>query len=87
MAKSKAVSRKPAPANTDPIEAVRKRPRGNRKAGASESSRPPPENFMRLTVNFPKDLHYKLKVFAAQEQTTIGELIRGWALKHVTPKR
>ncbi len=32
----------------------------------------------RLTANIRGDLHLKLKIRAAQERTTIGELIEQW---------
>ena len=37
-----------------------------------------PAGDVRLTANIRSDLHIKLKVRAAQEQTTVGELIEAW---------
>jgi hypothetical protein len=37
-----------------------------------------PEGDVRLTANIRGDLHLKLKIRAAQERTTIGELIEQW---------
>lgn len=37
-----------------------------------------PEGDVRLTANIRGDLHLKLKIKAAQERTTIGELIERW---------
>ena len=36
------------------------------------------EGDVRLTANIRVDLHLKLKIRAAQERTTIGELIEQW---------
>lgn len=37
-----------------------------------------PPGDMRLTANIRADLHLKLKIRAAQERTTMGELIEAW---------
>lgn len=37
-----------------------------------------PPGDVRLTANIREDLHLKLKIRAAQERTTIGELIESW---------
>ena len=37
-----------------------------------------PHGDVRLTANIREDLHLKLKIKAAQERTTIGELIEQW---------
>lgn len=37
-----------------------------------------PDGDVRLTANIRGDLHLKLKIRAAQERTTIGELIEQW---------
>ena len=37
-----------------------------------------PVGDVRLTANIRSDLHMRLKVRAAQERTTIGELIERW---------
>jgi len=54
--------------------------------GASKSENAPkgqksgllPQDDVRLTANINKDLHLKLKIRAAQERTTVGELIEQW---------
>lgn len=37
-----------------------------------------PEGDVRLTANIRQDLHLKLKIAAARQRTTIGELIEQW---------
>lgn len=37
-----------------------------------------PPGDVRLTANIRAELHLKLKIKAAQERTTIGELIENW---------
>jgi hypothetical protein len=37
-----------------------------------------PEGDVRLTANIRQDLHLKLKIRAATERTTVGELIEEW---------
>ena len=37
-----------------------------------------PEGDVRLTANIRGDLHLKLKIRAAQERTTVGELVERW---------
>jgi hypothetical protein len=37
-----------------------------------------PTGDVRLTANINSDLHLKLKIRAAQERTTVGELIEQW---------
>ena len=37
-----------------------------------------PTGDVRLTVNMRRDLHLKLKIRAAEERTTIGELVERW---------
>jgi hypothetical protein len=37
-----------------------------------------PAGDVRLTANIRGDLHLKLKIRAAQERTTVGELIEQW---------
>jgi hypothetical protein len=37
-----------------------------------------PTGDVRLTANIREELHLKLKIKAAQERTTIGELIEQW---------
>lgn len=37
-----------------------------------------PEGDVRLTANIRGDIHIALKIRAAQERTTVGELIENW---------
>ena len=37
-----------------------------------------PEGDVRLTANIRGDLHLKLKIKAAEQRTTVGELIERW---------
>jgi hypothetical protein len=37
-----------------------------------------PDGDVRLTANIRADLHLKLKIRAAQERTTVGELVEQW---------
>lgn len=34
-----------------------------------------PDGYRRLTINLPKDLHIKLKIFAAEKECTVTSLI------------
>ena len=55
-------------------------------ASAAHSETPPvgqksglvPEGDVRVTANIRADLHLALKIRAAQERTTVGELIEQW---------
>jgi hypothetical protein len=47
-------------------------------APAGQKSGLVPAGDVRLTANIRGDLHIKLKVRAAQERTTVGELIEQW---------
>lgn len=47
-------------------------------APAGQKSGLVPEGDVRLTANIRGDLHLKLKIRAAQERTTAGELIEQW---------
>jgi hypothetical protein len=47
-------------------------------APAGQKSGFVPEGDVRLTANIRGDLHIKLKIRAAQERTTVGELIEQW---------
>jgi hypothetical protein len=61
-------------------------PKAPQEEGARASSRQSksqksgllPPGDVRLTANIRADLHLKLKIRAAQERTTIGELIEQW---------
>ena len=66
-------------ATSPPIDAARGR-------GAARSETAPvgqksglvPEGDVRLTANIRADLHLALKIRAAQERPTVGELIEQW---------
>ena len=47
-------------------------------APAGQRSGLVPEGDVRLTANIRADLHLALKIRAAQERTTVGELIEQW---------
>ena len=47
-------------------------------APAGQKSGLVPEGDVRLTANIRGDLHLKLKIRAATERTTVGELIEAW---------
>ncbi len=55
---------------------------GPRRASIEEALRPQsglvPAGDVRLTANIRSDLHLALKIRAARERTTIGELIEDW---------
>lgn len=42
-----------------------------------------PQGDVRLTANIREDLHLKLKIAAAQQRTTIGELIEALVERHI----
>lgn len=74
MAKTRSTLRKPVL----PTGAVLKFAEGRGKAKADAKSGLVPEGDVRLTANIRGDLHMKLKIRAAQERTTVGELIEQW---------
>lgn len=49
-----------------------------RRAPAASKSGLVPTGDVRLTVNMRQDLHLRLKIKAAEERTTIGELVERW---------
>jgi hypothetical protein len=53
-----------------------------RKSPSARAKRPKsglvPVGDVRLTANIREDLHLKLKIRAAKDRTTIGELIEQW---------
>lgn len=49
-----------------------------RPPGGSTRSGQLPEGDVRLTANIRAELHLALKIRAARERTTIGELIEAW---------
>ncbi len=52
--------------------------------GASqELSGQVPTGDVRLTANIREDLHLRLKIEAARQRTTIGELVEGLIDKHI----
>ena len=66
-----ATGSKPGAGTVTPMAARKTAPTGQ-KSGLV------PEGDVRLTANIRGDLHLKLKIRAAQERTTIGELIEQW---------
>ena len=66
-----ATGSKPGAGTVTPMAARKTAPTGQ-KSGLV------PAGDVRLTVNIRGDLHLKLKIRAAQERTTIGELIEQW---------
>jgi hypothetical protein len=44
-----------------------------------------PTGDVRLTANIREDLHLRLKIAAARQRTTIGELIEGLVERHLPP--
>jgi hypothetical protein len=61
------------------LTAVRAFAEGTRKpAPAANKSGQVPAGDVRLTANIRADLHLKLKIRAAHERTTVGDLIEGW---------
>ena len=71
MAKTRALQ-KP---NLDTVRAFAER--GTTAAARSRIGEVPPGD-VRMTANIRSDLHLKLKIRAAEQRTTIGELIEGW---------
>ena len=66
-----ATGSKPGAGTVTPMAARKTAPTGQ-KSGLV------PAGDVRLTVNIRGDLHLKLKIRAAQERTTVGELIEQW---------
>ena len=59
-------------------------PKPNRAQGASQgASGLVPEGDVRLTANIRGDLHLRLKIEAAKQRTTIGELVEELVDKHI----
>lgn len=61
-----------------PTGAVLKFAEAGAKAAPVGKSGLVPEGDVRLTANIRADLHMKLKIRAAQERTTVGELVERW---------
>jgi hypothetical protein len=66
-----ATGSKPGAGTVTPMAARKTAPTGQKSGQV-------PAGDVRLTVNIRGDLHLKLKIRAAQERTTIGELIEQW---------
>lgn len=88
---SKIATLKKPTLSTDAVRAFAEGARGDQKGeggtkGASRAENAPtgqksglvPAGDVRLTANIKGDLHVRLKVRAAQERKTIGELIEQW---------
>ena len=65
---------KPAVQRQRGLAAPQTAPRKGKASGSSAV----PEGDVRLTANIRQDLHLKLKIAAARQRTTIGELIEQW---------
>lgn len=81
---SKRASR-PSPA---PVEKAAPSSRQNKRATAKSPKKRSlsglvPQGDVRLTANIREDLHLKLKIAAAHQRTTIGELIEKLVEKHL----
>lgn len=51
--------------------------------GSKQVSGLVPAGDIRLTANINKDLHLKLKIYAAEHRTTIGEVLEQLLAKHL----
>lgn len=63
---------KPAPAPTPQVKSSASNAPAGQKSGLI------PEGDVRLTANIAAELHTRLKIRAALERTTVGELIEEW---------
>lgn len=77
MSKAKAIALKKPTLSTATVMDFAEGGRGRRGKQSSKSGLVPSGD-MRLTANIREDLHLKLKIRAAQERTTVGELIERW---------
>lgn len=66
---------------TKPDQKSRSKAKGAAKARPTSGQ--VPEGDVRLTANIREDLHLKLKIAAAHQRTTIGELIEKLVAKHL----
>lgn len=66
---------------TKPDQKTRSKATGAAKARPTSGQ--VPEGDVRLTANIREDLHLKLKIAAAHQRTTIGELIEKLVAKHL----
>jgi hypothetical protein len=80
-----------ADAQKPPKAASREKPRPSQRTAQSTASAAGkglsgqiPEGDVRLTANIRQDLHLRLKIAAAIQGTTIGELLEGLIEKHVS---
>jgi hypothetical protein len=82
MAKAKRATtlRKPVLSRAEVLQFAEKRAARSSAATAAkgEKSGLVPVGDTRMTANVREDLHLKLKIRAAQERTTVGELIERW---------
>ncbi len=69
--------RKPVLSGAEVLQFAEKTSGGTAAAGNIKSGLVP-QGDVRLTANIRGDLHLKLKIRAAQERTTVGELIEQW---------
>jgi hypothetical protein len=81
--------RQPEP-TTSPVKSATSAKKKNRIIKATAVPTPPrrgsglvPEGDIRLTANIREDLHLRLKIAAARQRTTIGEIIEDLIEKYV----
>lgn len=81
----KAPQPKPATASKKPRTSAKKKVPTKKSAASPSRSRSGlvPEGDIRLTANIREDLHLRLKIAAAKQRTTIGEIIEELVEKYV----
>jgi predicted HicB family RNase H-like nuclease len=52
-------------------------------APENAGGRKPPPSDSRLTANINRELHLRLKLYAAKNYTSMGELIEEWIEQHI----
>ncbi|AJE04861.1 hypothetical protein [Geobacter pickeringii] len=72
-----------AAAGKKPAKSASPKKRKDAPKGARSLSGLVPEGDVRLTANIREDLHLKLKIAAARQRTTIGELIEFMVEKYI----
>ena len=65
----------------DAVRAFAEAAPGATKDAAGNRSGLIPAGDVRLSANIRGDLHLKLKIYAAEQRTTVGELIEQWIEK------
>jgi hypothetical protein len=83
----------PSKQSQDPAKKAskKKRSRPASKSSGKKQTSPPksrsgqvPEGDVRLTANIREDLHLRLKIAAAKNRTTIGDIIEALVEKHLS---